>query len=629
MKSCSSIEKYLAPLLCSSIFVASIFCSSESIVGTWIPLMLLFFVYCGMLLIGNFYRKSNTIQILSVSIPAVIIIILAERSLVQQYGIADITLCVGGALCIIFSSELGKSKEFITSFLSLNCLMVLAHLATTIFHITADDTWLPIFREKVNISHISGLYGHRNYLGNILASITCCFLAGAFFLARSSARLFAIIFAVVVLSYTVWTGSRGAMLACLGGCVVITLLYLYFKWLDRRVSWKLLGLVIVSFLLILLAVGGASQKILTGRGLKDLTFSHGREGIAKVAVEQIIEKPFLGGGSRSFEWRSIKFWTDEHWRGAGHMNYAHNEYLQILVDYGIVGGGGALLSLFGLIFFFVWRCGDVKKENRFLFSASLGSVAVFILHSCFSFPLHILPNLMYFCMSLGILICVTSKEIGKKSYTVLILSGGFSFGAILLAGSHFNNHVHYIQRNKASMLKEDILPHQLLLAKSGVDHREYRELGDIYFSKAFENKGKFSEYMSNAERFYKEATILHPFDLTSQVALGVTYDYLGDFDKADQILTKAATLAFNREKFLRTNRKLAQHYFAWGNTFYDSREPGKARFCFEKTLFYLELTNKLWWAQDDPSWGQEKKKALQFIEFFDKAGIELEPIGGF
>jgi O-antigen ligase len=61
--------------------------------------------------------------------------------------------------------------------------------------------------------------------------------------------------------------------------------------------------------------------------------------------------PWIGGGANSFSTLALRYRTPEHW---GNPVYAHNDWLQLLLDYGLVG-----LSL-ALVMFFVhiWSAGS-------------------------------------------------------------------------------------------------------------------------------------------------------------------------------------------------------------------------------------------------------------------------------
>ena len=58
----------------------------------------------------------------------------------------------------------------------------------------------------------------------------------------------------------------------------------------------------------------------------------------QMAFEIFLDSPVLGQGPRSFSYLSLENWDpDMLWIRIGIPDFAHNEYLQVLSDYGAVG----------------------------------------------------------------------------------------------------------------------------------------------------------------------------------------------------------------------------------------------------------------------------------------------------
>jgi O-antigen ligase len=140
--------------------------------------------------------------------------------------------------------------------------------------------------------------------------------------------------------------------------------------------------------------------------------------MVRTRFEDIKDTSHVSGDSRTRIWTSaLQMWKDHEWQGVGpaHFDYcfaqyrppelqrrpefAHNEYLNTLADYGVIGavlvGGAWLLLYVGVIF--NWRAvrgpqDDFarKKSNRFAFmvGASLGLLGI-LGHSVVDFQMHV------------------------------------------------------------------------------------------------------------------------------------------------------------------------------------------------------------------------------------------------
>ncbi len=139
--------------------------------------------------------------------------------------------------------------------------------------------------------------------------------------------------------------------------------------------------------------------------------------------------------SRLMLWRAaVQMWTDNPWCGVGpgHYDYrfgqyrpesvqarpdrAHNDYLNLLADWGVVGGGIALAGIGLFIFWLKKTWPHVRREendfgsgqsNRFaFFVGAVCGLAALAVHSAMDFNLHIPANAL---VGLVLLALVTSN----------------------------------------------------------------------------------------------------------------------------------------------------------------------------------------------------------------------------
>jgi O-antigen ligase len=126
--------------------------------------------------------------------------------------------------------------------------------------------------------------------------------------------------------------------------------------------------------------------ILASRGNLD---SYGRTGALHASGALIAEHPLIGWGVNvsRFSW-------DTPDAGASVALYAHNEYLQTLVDLGLIGAV-ALLAVLVALAWIIWRgrpttsAREDRTDARGLWAGATAAVACLAVHSGFDFLWHL------------------------------------------------------------------------------------------------------------------------------------------------------------------------------------------------------------------------------------------------
>ena len=296
----------------------------------------------------------------------------------------------------------------------------------------------------------SGFFGSPNHLAGFLEIIMLFALGFACWsryrlLTRIAAGYCAAMCAVGILL----TGSRGGYASSIAGLVAFGFLSLLLagKWLRREFWYALLALTIVAASAVAFAVRSALQQseFLQYR-VESVNLDVGvRTALAKAALRQFQLSPWFGTGSRTYLFFGRQF------RGSlilADPTFAHNDYAQLLGEYGLVGFGGFCLFLAvhlkngwkslragatarapverrkhalkrsekGSRSRSAWRAVEDEETKRpeqyrpafkgsnslALTTASLSSVAAYMVHSFVDFNLHIPSNacLMAFVFSI-------------------------------------------------------------------------------------------------------------------------------------------------------------------------------------------------------------------------------------
>ncbi len=211
-----------------------------------------------------------------------------------------------------------------------------------------------------------------------------------------------LISAFLILTADLLTFSRGGYLGLAVGSLVFggreIIFFLGKK--EKTEKKKLLGLVAGSFLLIFLLLFFTPIGKRTFSSFDMNEFSN-TERIKnwKQAVEIIKENPWVGTGLGNY---SLAIKPSAEWR---EPIYAHNLYLDIVAEAGILGGLAFVALLTEGIFAFMKKARANAREKSFyyLYFGIVASFVVFSVHSFFDsalYSVHILP-LLIFLLSLG------------------------------------------------------------------------------------------------------------------------------------------------------------------------------------------------------------------------------------
>lgn len=225
--------------------------------------------------------------------------------------------------------------------------------------------------------------------------------------------------AVIMSLAVVFTGSRGGFLSYAGVLVFAAAISLLFRRKDRSQTSadertnhvrRDLGLVAVSLFAIVIVIGligflGAGEGLLRGiSGDANVDPTSGRSHFWSVALQIFWDNPILGAGLDAFGAAFSKYDT---WNGIFRVEQAHNDYLQILADAGILGF--ACVAVFIALLARQGLAALTRSSDKFFRSAVIGSLAGcfgILIHSFFDFPLRTTSNGLFFLLLIAIVAAV-------------------------------------------------------------------------------------------------------------------------------------------------------------------------------------------------------------------------------
>lgn len=392
-------------------------------------------------------------------------------------------------------------------------------------------------------------------------------------------RIVAAYCVLAIVAGIVVTFSRGGWLAAFAGLGLISI------WMTlvqrRRVGW------LIAILVGLAILGGlvSSSFIMRERisvAIKELEGEQisTRRVIWQSAWELWKANPWLGVGADHFQYRY--FAHRDPWLQTNPVR-VHNDYLNTLCDYGLVGFGlafsaGAALFL-GACRALIRARGETARNRRgdgdtmnLLAGAVAGALALAV-HSLFDFNLHIRANLFLAAVVAG-LIAVgireslepgTRKRPGLSSAPVLRRWLGAGAAIALVAGciwqlrSGLPEALALRRFNAAawgSREAQEALQHATR-SEPG-NPQTLMRLGDHFRQLSMLGEGDYEERGREAIHWYERARAQMPWSPLPPMSLGMCLDWLGRHDEAGKYFERMIRLDPNGN---RAKAMMGWHYF--------------------------------------------------------------------
>ncbi len=216
----------------------------------------------------------------------------------------------------------------------------------------------------------------------------------------------------------IMTGSRGGFLSMLG--VVGFVLAARFFGGGRRSNRAAepasrLAIIAGGAALIIVVAGavlylGGGGPLFRGLGFQDqqTDITSGRSHYWSVALRIFFDNPIIGAGFDAF---AVAFSRYDTWNGLFRVEQAHNDYLQMLSDAGVLGF--ACVAAFIFLFFRRGLAVINNSTDAFRNSVAVGSMAGcfgILIHSFFDFPMRTQSNAFFFLM----LVVLATASVGDE-----------------------------------------------------------------------------------------------------------------------------------------------------------------------------------------------------------------------
>jgi O-antigen ligase len=307
------------------------------------------------------------------------------------------------------------------------------------------------------------------------------------------------------------------------------------------------------------------------------------------------------GLSRPWLWSiAFRMWCDHPWEGVGpgqfdvefppyrtkeiqpHPGWVHNDYLNLLVDYGALGAILAALVL-GI---FVWgafrtakyaqRAGNdlgYKNSNRtaFFFGATAGLAGLGV-HFLLDFDAHI-PAIALLCAVLSALAASNLRFATERFWVTPQLwsritvtaagVGALAWFCPALANASLERY--YLNKAEAAVRVDEALIAALESAHRVApgNPRTVYELGENFRRASFEGEGNWRALALAAEQWLTNAVALNPRDPEARLSLARTRQWLAETNQADADFQLALKLGPNSVEIA---NHVAWHLMSVGKT---------------------------------------------------------------
>jgi len=445
----------------------------------------------------------------------------------------------------------------IVTFTLLGLGMVIAGYAVYQFLSGSDRVW-HLFKPYKNRG--TGTYVNPNHLGGFLEMLLPLALTTAL-LARFKplTRILAGYAGLVIFSGLGVTVSRGAWVATAFGLLLLCFALMFYR------QYRLPVILVVT-----IAFSGAAlfvyESPATQLRLRQITSSHTgnvdddmRFSLWQPAVQVWRENPWWGAGPAHYDYR---FRTYRPILVQRRPDRVHNDYLNTLADWGLVGFG-LVTTAWGLLAFTLYRSwpyvrgsstqlGDKKSSTKFSFvlGASIGLTSL-LLHSFIDFNWHIPANAVLAVTLMALLSAFT--RFATESYwvrvgwvlrilgSVVLVAGAVWLGAEGWRKYRENGWLR--QAERASLYS----PEQVALLKNAyaVEPRNFETtyaIGEGLRMQSAEGGRNYRELAQEALGFFHLGIRLNPWDGYQYLRYGACLDWLDRRAEADPYFLRAEEL---------------------------------------------------------------------------------------
>jgi O-antigen ligase len=545
------------------------------------------------MLSSRMYRQVGLAHVLIINLAVIYFALRALFSPSQDLGIGDMFLLfsaasVYGVVNLIKDPKLLKfSVAAIIILFALNVLNYFPAFATF------RDELLPFAQGNES----SGMFNHRNFCSNLVMQGTLLLIVYAVmpisnkaseikttYVIRGLAGLAGISGVCSLLSM----GARGALLGLIAGLIILFLCLLVSK--KARVLNITLGIGVACMVPTILVFGKVEF-------LKKAEKFEDRLEYFAMAVDQVPDSIMIGSGSMSYSYKYYEYWGG---LGTHHLDHTwvHNEFLQVLTDYGIIGIIFLITVICWIFYVAIINMFDAAVRRESVDTKIVIALSVmggFLVNCLVSFPAHSYVNLMIVAMVAGWIVhknkggAVLSKA-SLYFYRLPFIFMGFFMIYLsvprMKAARVFSNYSIYTDSMNWNPHKQKDghwLSALEAVNKVSPNYISYSRLAALYIIQA-EMVSDKEIYARKALECSELALKRHPYYTSALLTKSKSLWYLGEYELADENFEHLASYTKYRRKYYRVNTSWASCLLEAGNYYLDEGDLVLSALYFRKAL---------------------------------------------
>jgi len=279
---------------------------------------------------------------------------------------------------------------------------------------------------------VFGLFGNVGYFAGYLMFPLPIAIA-LFFVCKNKIKKILLLIGVLAMAGVLLaTFTRGSYLALGISSIFMFLLFLsprgnFFVKENKKIFIIILIVVLVTTFLLVIpnplnkqgtVISKIKSKISIAQLSKDSSLKR-REAIWGFSTLMIKDHLFLGSGLGTFKYNTLRYQAKFFDQGQNRTIYpygiadkAHNEYLQLAAEQGIIGLGIFLWLIISYFNYGVKKLKSIKDKYKLgIVIGLMGSIIAFLVDGLFWFPLRLPTNTAMFWLVLGLTIVVIKTEV--------------------------------------------------------------------------------------------------------------------------------------------------------------------------------------------------------------------------
>ena len=313
----------------------------------------------------------------------------------------------------------------------LNVLLIIGSLFGIygIFQYNGID--FSFWMRNIGRQQVFGLFGNVNYFAEYLI-VPLPIAVSLFFATQNKLKKILLLIGIIAMSASLTaTFTRGSYLGFGVSLIFMSFLFLIsrgknFIKRNKKIFIAILTVVIIiTFLFIIptplnksgTAIEKIKSRISISQLIQDVSIKR-RIATWKFTVLMIKDYPLLGFGIGTYKYNTLKYQAEFFKQGENRSLYphgfadkAHNEYLQLWAEIGIVGLG---IFIWLIISYFNYGLKILRKSKdeykQAIIIGLMGAVGAVLVDGIFGFPLHLTATIVLFWLALGLTVAVGLKD---------------------------------------------------------------------------------------------------------------------------------------------------------------------------------------------------------------------------